>query len=647
MISGDGCTYEQAQQGAQILDERDPNIARAGEHGVFVMKLLSLQSRTIAALVMAPVSFAFVFQTALAQSSQLGATGPVSTAPSVSVPAGTPCEVDLLNVANGGILEEYPAGSTYGDANFTYAPPANCPGPWAKVVLKVTVQEPFSYRDTTQASIRLGDVQIYAGTMSNLPAPAAAAFPVWEVERDVTDFSSLFTTAQNGVASLVSDQSYWQNLQDNTINMWAQLLFYPASSASPAQKTPDAVVGLLTGTNTVALPHNIVRAYVDIYNQEPWWFTCVPDQEFNQKSRPFWSGLAIGAGDKIGDGVPGEGCGGGSFAEIGVNIDGTPAGIAPVFPLLSSTYNFTFFNALNAPTQPSQLLNYVPYRVDLTPFAAVLNQPGQHTIALSRQDAANLLIYEDKGSNQVSGAVLLNTLASSGDSPTVTDSIHPGGDSLSGQITTKLDRGFIIEGYVNTSKGRVDASVEQASHFQNTQDFYLDGLTFPNYREYRQHVQLASQTLQHSQRIRAGLVLSDDLVTTSYPLDLLYDMTGYVLYADINEAYPLQGTVSATQHRNLDAVHLKHDAAPYASQVRDNFVSTNTYNTVTGKNSNWQSQADYHFYDTQGSCYQSALTALNGVVATEANGADCPNGQNAVLWFAHPDGSPDSLGWAH
>ena len=81
--------------------------------------------------------------------------------------------------------------------------------------------------------------------------------------------------------------------------------------------------------------------------------------------------------------------------------------------------------------------------------------------------------------------------------------------------------------------------------------------------------------------------------------------------------------------------------------MRDNFVSTNTYNTVTGENSNWQSQADYHFTDNLGSCYQSALTALNGIVATEATGVGCPNGHNAVLGFAHPDGSPDSLGWAH
>jgi len=612
------------------------------------MKLLLRKSRAMAALLLAPV-LAFAFQIAPAQSSQIGMTSPVSTAPpTVPVPAGTPCVVDLLGTSTSNIynvFEESLPGTPYGDANFTYAPPANCPGPWAKVVLKVTIQDPNFYSDTTRASIRLGDAQIYAGTMADLRLLNQT--PIWQVERDVTDFSSLLASAQNGVASLVSDQSYWENYQDVAIDMSAQLLFYPASSASPAQKTPDAVVGLPSGTNTVTLPHNIVRAYLDIYNQEPWWFTCIPDPEFNQKDRVFWSGLALGAGDKIGDGVPSEGCGGGSFAEISVSIDGTPAGVAPVFPLLSPVYNFVFFNALNAPIQPPQLLNYVPYRVDLTPFAAVLSQPGSHTIALSRSDAANLLVYEDKGSNQVNGAVLINTLASSIASPTVTDTLQPMADSLSRQVTTSLDRGFTITGYVNTSKGRVDASVEQTSHFQNTQDFYLDGLTFPNYREYRQHLQLSSQTQQHSQRIRAGVVLSDDLVTASYPLDLLYDMTGYVLYADIYEAYPLQGTVSATQHRNLNAVHLEHDAAPYASQVRDNYVSSNTYNTVTGKNSNWQSQADYHFYDNQGSCYQSALTALNGAVATEASGVGCPNGQNTVPWFAHPDGSPDSLGWAH
>jgi hypothetical protein len=632
---------------SQNLDVRRAILARAGDAllGELAMKLLSLGRRAFAALLLAPVSLAFAFQTAPNQPADIGSTNAASTAPSVPAPAVAPCVVNLVQDL---YIYESPTSSPSMGAGYTYAPPAGCPGPWSKVILKVSVVEDFEYGDSTEAYIRLGGVQIYEGSMSNLPyqrvyAPAGAS---WEVERDVTDMSSLFVSAQNGVINLFPDQNYWFNFQDVDQVISAQLLFYPASSAQPAQHTPDAVYGVFPDANVITLPHNIVRAYLDVYSAEPYWFTCIPDQE-DGTGRPFFSAIAIGGGDKIGNGTPSEGCDGGSFAEIEVSIDGSPAGVAPVFPLLSSAYNFEFFNPVNAPIQPPQLLNHIPYRVDLSPFAAVLNVPGPHTIALSRGDAATLLVYEDKGSNQVSGAVTLNTLAGSPGAPAVTDTIQNSGDSASGEVTTGLDRNFTIQGFVITSKGRVDSSVQQTSHFQNTQDFYLDGLTFPNYREYRQHIQLASQTQQHSRRVRAGTVLSDDVTTASYPLDLLYDMTGYVLYADIYEAYPLQGTVSATQHRNLDAAHLKHGVAPYASAVRENFVSSRTYNTQTAQSSNWQAQADYKFHDTLLSCHQESLTALNGAVTAESDGTGCPNGQNSARWFAHPDGSPDGLGWAH
>lgn len=605
------------------------------------MKLLALGRRAFAALLLAPVSLA-AFQTNPTQPPSIGSTSATSTAPSVPVPAGTPCTVNL--VQNLYIYE----GPTYPGAGYTYTPPAACPGPWSKVVLKVSVTEASGgYADTAEASILLGGVQIYEGSMSNLPYQrnTSPGGPDWEAERDITDMTSVLNAPQSGVINLLPDQNYWTNFQEDQEVISAELLFYPASSAQPAQQTPDAVYGIFPDANAVTLPHNIVRAYLDVYNAEPYWFTCTPYQDY--LDRPFYSGLALGGGDQIGDGVPSEGCIGGSFADIEVSIDGTPAGVAPVFPLVSSTYNFAFFHPVNAPIQPPMTFNHIPYRVDLSPFAAVLDAPGSHTIALSRGDAATLLVYQDKGSTSVSGAVTLNTLAGTSSSPTVTNTIQSSGDSTSGEVTTGLDRNFIIQGYVNTSAGRVDSSVQQTSHFQNTQDFYLDGLTFPNYREYRQHIQLASQTQQHSRRVSAGTVLNDDLTSASYPLDLLYDMTGFVFYGDIYEAYPLQGSVSVTQHRNVDAAHAKYGATPYASAVRDSFVSSRSYNTQTQQNSNWQAQADYKFYDTALSCYQASLTALNGAVSAESYGANCPNGQNAVRWFAHPDGSPDGLGWAH
>jgi hypothetical protein len=294
------------------------------------------------------------------------------------------------------------------------------------------------------------------------------------------------------------------------------------------------------------------------------------------------------------------------------------------------------------------MLNYVPYRVDLTPFAAVLNGAGDHTIALSRPHSAYLLIYQDKHATTVSGAVTINTLAGSPGTPTVTDTIANSGDTASGQITTGLDRDFRIHGYVNTSSGRVDSNVRQTSHFQNTQVFYVDGRVGPDYREYQQHLWLDSQTQQHSRRTRAGVLLDDDTVTAAYPLEWLYDMHGQVVdNGDGPETEPTQGSASVEQHRSLDASYLKGGFGLYTSRVRDGFAASRSRDFTTNTDIDWQSQAQYRFTDNQGSCYQAALTALDGAVATEARGVGCPNGHNRLRWYAHPDGSPDSLGWAH
>ena len=49
------------------------------------------------------------------------------------------------------------------------------------------------------------------------------------------------------------------------------------------------------------------------------------------------------------------------------------------------------------------------------------------------------------------------------------------------------------------------------------------------------------------------------------------------------------------------------------------------------------------FVDDRGSCYSTYLTASS--VLIYRSGGECPGGRNAVRWFAHTDGSPESLGW--
>ncbi|MGB6801468.1 MAG: hypothetical protein WBE31_04330, partial [Candidatus Sulfotelmatobacter sp.] len=60
----------------------------------------------------------------------IGSANTVTADPNVTRPSTTPCVVQLFS------------GAQFYDfnvENFSYAPPADCPGPWAKVVLEADI----------------------------------------------------------------------------------------------------------------------------------------------------------------------------------------------------------------------------------------------------------------------------------------------------------------------------------------------------------------------------------------------------------------------------------------------------------------------------------------------------------------------------
>ena len=142
---------------------------------------------------------------------------------------------------------------------------------------------------------------------------------------------------------------------------------------------------------TFNLPANVEAAYLDVIPQsqsgDEFWYTCVPDD------------------------VAGElfSCGGTSFREAEVTIDGQPAGVAPVYPWI---FTGGIDPLLWRPIPSVQTLNFVPYRVDLTPFAGVLSNGQPHQVGVSVYNAnnyflvaASLLLYLDHGATHVTGAV--------------------------------------------------------------------------------------------------------------------------------------------------------------------------------------------------------------------------------------------------
>ncbi len=415
--------------------------------------------------------FVLLLSTLAAAQLKVGSGNTAIADPPVPHPNTTPCKVTLY--------QNY-RFANFNAQSFTYTPPADCPGPWAKVVLAAdfSITQGIQYDRT--ANIWIGPTNIYFGTTAE-DDPSNGRH--WHVERDLTDYSSIFTTAQDGTVDLgnLVNKTYTGVLYGT-----ANVLFYPLASNQQAPRTADEVIGFSGGPNggtvglsnttslleqTLTLPTNIESVFFDVFAQsqydDEFWYTCVPNDVANEL----------------------ESCPGTAFRESEVTIDGTPAGVAPVYPWIFTGGIDPF---LWIPIPGVQTLNFLPYQVNLTPFAAVLSDGQPHTIALSVFNAdnyfsatASLRLYLDKNATQVSGGVTTNTLAVP--VPTVTENIGTGKNgNIHGSVNVASSHDFQISGTAYTSHGPVTTTVAQDIRFDSLQNFKLTNV------EYEQNIKQTS-----------------------------------------------------------------------------------------------------------------------------------------------------------
>jgi hypothetical protein len=383
---------------------------------------------------------------------QIGSSNPVSAEPPVARPSTRPCRVQLFQNL---------AFNDFNERPYSYAPPAGCRGPWAKVVFSAdfTVTAGRQFDRSTQ--IYLGNVTLMRGSTAE---PRATLSPSWHVESDVTDLSALFHSPQSGVANIQNpvDSTYTGVIYGN-----AELDFYPATFFQPAPPTPDVVLPIYSNgdaynfytpasplTEKITLPTNVERVYLDVMAQsDEFWYLSTP----NAQVAPYIN-AAFGSG----------------LREVDVSIDGTPAGIAP-----EHAYIFTggADPYLWQPIPGPQSLNFKPYRVDLTPFAGILSDGQPHTIVLNDINTqgsslvnGNLLVYTDHGQKTVTGSLLSDTLTPTpATSVTAKVQLDASGNGTA-QVTESLKRTFSIRGVVRTSHGEVTTTVDQTINFVNAQN---------------------------------------------------------------------------------------------------------------------------------------------------------------------------------
>jgi Peptide N-acetyl-beta-D-glucosaminyl asparaginase amidase A len=528
---------------------------------------------------------------------KIGSGNTATANPPIPRPKTVPCKVTLYQ---GLVFDDFNPRS------FNYAPPA-CPGPWEKVILQTNFSISAGIQYDRTANIWIGPTNIYFGTTAEDQPNEGRN---WHVERDLTDYSSIFTTAQQGTVDL-------GNLVNKTytgvIHGSADILFYPVPAHQTAPRVPDQVIAFSAGPTggtvglgnstslleeTLTLPTNITGVYLDVFAQsqsgDEFWYTCVP----NDVSGELFS------------------CGNTAFRESEITIDGTPAGVAPVYPWI---FTGGLDPYLWIPIPGVQTLNFQPYRVNLTPFASLLDDGQPHTIALSVFNAnnyfsatASLLLYQDSNATVLTGGVTANTLAVP--APVITENLHTAKNgNVSGTVTVRSSHNFKISGYLNLPAGPATTTVAQDVNFSNVQSFKIQPVLYVQ--------DINQDTTIHS-------VVTTKNAGGTYVNTLNQN---WPLIVDISVAYNADGsgtqTTSINQYHERDDV-TKHDGQPTSFSLLENRVKTtdgldfSNQGYITG-NQNQASSQDFFSSNSTGYCYSRDITAANSVLTTITDGIGC------------------------
>ncbi|MGH8190547.1 MAG: peptide-N4-asparagine amidase [Rhodanobacteraceae bacterium] len=536
----------------------------------------------------------------------IGETGAATADPLVPVPPETPCVVHLYRANS-------PTGTfdDYANHPFPYTPPAGCAGPWNKVVFKADYHVTTGRQFDRTASVWIGGANIYFSTTQE---PSASRSPSWHVERDVTDLSALLETPQPGNAALYN---IYNSTYNGSITGSAELDFYPATPEFPAHRVPDQVLSLSSdpagtyfnintdGTpmsRTFTLPTNIDRAYIEVTAEpqsgDEFWYTCFPE--------PYAAEL--------------DNCGGTAFREAEVAIDGKPAGIVPISGWI---YTGGIDPYLWRPIPGVQTFNFKPYRVDLTPFAGLLDNGQPHTVSVSVvtgdpsfenqsqyfATAATLLLYQDHHAARLTGGLTQD--ADSGVHPVETNTAAPDGTRYRFLVTSH--HSLVTRGYLDTPSGRAVSNVVQDVRFSNDQHVINTDNRFD---------QAIAQTSTALQRSYGRPLDGPANVTANWAFPLSMDI-------DVRVAADGSETQATTVNQGYSLRYVETGGATghFAFTRKQSDIAADTLNfdpqgNFTGPTGQRNTQS-YTFSASDGACYNRTVKAVAGAVTSVTNGGTC------------------------
>jgi Peptide N-acetyl-beta-D-glucosaminyl asparaginase amidase A len=518
-----------------------------------------------------------------------GYQDPVTALPPVSRPPTPHCSVTVM---------QHDFANSYGQPyTGTVTPPADCPGPWAKVVLTWSGSVAGRQYDRL-AGVWIGGAEVLR---TSTPEPDDDGI-TWHVDKDITSFTPLLRGPQPLVADLgnIVNETY-----TGVYHMTLTLTYYQADRQHPAPSVADQVLPLSgdaspgwyslspgqSATRSVVFPRNLVHARLEVYARgggcDEQWFDAVPTD------------LATQYPDYL--------CGGGPYREVQVSVDGRPAGLAQPYPVV---YSGGIVPTLWRPIPAVDQFLTLPYDIDLTPFAGLLVDGRPHAITLTPYGAADtwtvdgtLFLDTDHHAARTSGALTGDTLTAA---PQVSTTERPGDGGAAVHVAATRD--WFTQGYLDTSAGRITTRVQQHVAYRND-----DTVTGGGQHQVVAQRDAGTTTVTTTTAPRYGAghgsVRSVQLAW-SYPIDV--DMS-IPVYTDGNN-YDLRGTVR--QQRVLTDRTRNGPAGPWSpvaltdDTVRATGALARTGGTVV--TSDGTGSETYAGTTDTGACYTRTLTADHG-----------------------------------
>ena len=356
---------------------------------------------------------------------------PRTAAPAVSRPPTASCTTRIVDHAFAGY-------DTYVSA---FTPPAACPGPWSRVVLRLDGAVRGRQYDRL-GWLTIGGVTVFK---TSTPEPSAEGI-TWSVEKDVTGYSSLLRMPQ-------AVDMYLGNTVDDTytgvLNVQVSLTFYAADRAHPAPGAAADVLPLsalghegMDLTGTVQVPRNTERLLAEVYATgsgggcEEFWYLTAPSS----------TGYSCVAEE-------------GPYREVQVLLDGRVAGIAAPFP---HVYTGGWSNPFLWYVVPApRAFDLRPISYDLTPYLGLLTDGAAHRVSVhvvgvpagqSGWDTpVNVLGWRDPHATRVTGSLLTHRVG------------EPAGEVATGDRSVTTHGGHLLRavGRLRTSHGVVTTTVTE------------------------------------------------------------------------------------------------------------------------------------------------------------------------------------------